>query len=245
MSDALKLVIVGPGRLGRSAARLLTDRGIRFSLVGRGEAIPDAPLTWLTVPDGEIRQAAQAVPLGPVVLHASGATDLEPLRHHRSAGSLHPLMTFPGPELALPTGTIPAAVAGDKPAVLAATELAHDLGFTPFEVSGDRALYHASAVLAGNFATVLLDEASRVLAQAGVPEEQAPALLAPLAIASIRNAAAVGPGAALTGPVARHDEDIIRQHLEVLAHGPPGTLETYEALLTAARTLRKRAETGE
>ena len=31
--------------------------------------------------------------------------------------SLHPLMTFPGPELALPTGTIPAAVAGDTEAV--------------------------------------------------------------------------------------------------------------------------------
>jgi len=154
-------------------------------------------------------------------------------------------MTFPGPELALPTGRIPAAVAGDEPAVIAATQLAHDLGFTPFEVSGDRALYHASAVLAGNFATVLLDEASRVLAQAGVPAAQAPALLAPLAIASIRNAAAVGPEAALTGPVARQDEDIIRQHLEVLADGPSGTLETYEALLAAARTLRKRAETGE
>lgn len=245
MSDALKLVIVGPGRLGRSAARLLTDCGIRFSLVGRGEAIPAAPLTWLTVPDAEIGDAAQAVPIGPIVLHASGATGCEPLRHHRSAGSLHPLMTFPGPELAMPTGRIPAAIAGDERAVIAATELAHDLGFTPFEVSGDRALYHASAVIAGNFATVLLDEASRVLTLAGVPANQAAALLAPLAIASIKNAAAVGPGAALTGPVARQEEDIIRQHLEVLGHGPEGTLETYKALLTAARAMRKRTETGE
>jgi len=245
MSGGFKLVIVGPGRLGRSAAQLLSARGVPFTLVGRGEAIPAAPLTWLTVPDSAIEEAALAVPHGQVVLHASGATGVAPLRRHRAAGSLHPLMTFPGPELAMPTGMIPAAVAGDEDAIDAATALADDLGFTPFTVTGDRALYHASAVLAGNFATVLLGEASRVLATAGVPEEEAPALLAPLALASIRNAAAVGPGAALTGPVARDDEDIIDKHLAALARAPQGTLETYAALLAAARTLREQAKIRE
>jgi predicted short-subunit dehydrogenase-like oxidoreductase (DUF2520 family) len=154
-------------------------------------------------------------------------------------------MTFPGPELALPTGHIPAAVAGDEEAAAAATELAINLGFSPFHVTGDRALYHASAVLAGNFATALLAEASRVLARAGVPPEQAPALLAPLALASIENAAQIGPGPALTGPVARNDEAIIAQHRAVLTDGPAGTLETYDALLAAARALRERGKTGE
>ena len=155
-------------------------------------------------------------------------------------------MTFPGPELALPRDTeVPAAVAGHPEAVAAATALAEKLGFTPFEVTGDRALYHAAAVMAGNFATVLLGEASRILAQAGVPEADAPRLLAPLALTSIRNAADLGPGPALTGPVARGDEGIIGAHLRALQTGAPMTRETYQVLLAAARDLRKRNEPKE
>ena len=245
MPDNSKLVIVGPGRLGRSVAALLTRAGRPFELIGRGTAIPQADLTWLTVPDSAIQAVASTVPLGGVVLHASGATDTTALSEHRSSGSLHPLMTFPGPELALPSGDVPAAIAGDPEAIRAARALATDLGFQPFEVSGDRALYHSAAVLAGNFATVLLSEASRALTQAGVPASEAPRLLAPLALASIKNAASVGPGPALTGPVARHDEEVIADHRRVLANGPQGVLDTYEALLGAAYALRERTKGGE
>ncbi len=246
MSGALELVIVGPGRLGRSAEMLLSGTKTTLVLVGRGASIPSSPLTWLTVPDSAIAGAAAAVPRGGIVLHASGATGLDPLRPHPVVGSLHPLMTFPGPEISMPTDTeVPAAVAGDPDAVEAAKALALLLGFTPFEVRGDRALYHAAAVMAGNFTTVLLGEASRVLSQAGVPEDQAPALLAPLALESIRNAAAAGPGPALTGPVARGDEDVIARHRAALADGPQITRQAYEALLLAARNLRERTKTGE
>ncbi len=246
MSGALELVIVGPGRLGRSAAHLLSDTDASFVLVGRADPIPAAPLTWLTVPDGAIEEAASRVPHGGVVLHASGATGIDPLGSHRARGSLHPLMTFPGPELALPTRSeVPAAVAGDPEAIEAATRLAQKLGFTPFTVTGDRALYHAAAVMAGNFATVLLGEASRVLVQAGVPEENAPALLAPLALNSIQNAAEIGPGPALTGPVARGDDAVIQRHRSALAHSPEITRQTYEVLLHAARLLRERTKSGE
>jgi predicted short-subunit dehydrogenase-like oxidoreductase (DUF2520 family) len=245
MSDGLKLLIVGRGRLGRSAAHLLNQRGAPFCLVGRGQPIPHAELIWLTVPDSEISPVSQSIPRGPVVLHASGATDLGPVQHHRSAGSLHPLMTFPGPELAMPSGPIPAAVAGDTEAIAAASALAELLGFTPFEVHGSRAHYHAAAVLAGNFATVLLSEASRALAQAGVPLQDAARLLAPIAHASIDNAATIGPAAALTGPVARADESTIAEHRSALAEGPPGVLQTYDALLVAARALRAQIDSAE
>ena len=68
-------------------------------------------------------------------------------RTHRPAGSLHPLQSFPGPEVAGPPGRgVPAAVAGDPEAVSAATQIALDLGMRPFEVPGDRRLYHLAAV---------------------------------------------------------------------------------------------------
>jgi predicted short-subunit dehydrogenase-like oxidoreductase (DUF2520 family) len=207
--------------------------------VGRGDPVPAAALTWLTVPDREIATAADQVPPGGVVLHASGATDLAPLAGHPKAGSLHPLMTFPGPELGLPADDppTPAAVAGHPEAAAAATALAHRLGWHPFPVPGDRRAYHAAAVVAGNQATVLLGLAAEILAAAGVPPDEAPALLAPLALQSIRNAARVGPARALTGPVARGDEAVLAAHRAALADLPEEVREAYAVLTRATRRL--------
>lgn len=239
------VTIVGPGRLGRSAAHLLQKRDVSYELIHRGAPIPPSPLTWLTVPDRQIAAAASAVPGGGIVLHASGATDVDVLRPHPIAGSLHPLMTFPGPEVALPTGEIPAAVSGDPAAMEAAHALAAHLGFSPFEVTGDRTLYHAAAVTAGNFATALLHEASTMLAAAGVPLSDAPRILAPLALNSLQNTAAHGAAQTLTGPVARGDEAVIQEHLDAIAAFPSHTQDVYSALLASARQLVKKESSGE
>ena len=233
------ITIVGPGRLGRSAAQILHAQGTPYVLVGRGQTIPKSTLTWLTVPDREIENASEAVPIGGIVLHASGAKDIEPLRRHNEAGSLHPLMTFPGPEFGLPqTDSIPAAIAGTQKATEEARALAKTLGFTPFLVSGDRALYHAAAVTSGNFASLLLCEAARILTTAGVSEKEAGPLLMPLAIASIQSAAEHGPSA-LTGPIARGDEEVIQSHVAALKKMDPALAELYTALAKSTRRLQR------
>lgn len=244
MSDASSQMIiehvclVGPGRLGRTLALCLRERGVAVTLLGRRDAPVASPLTLLTVPDREIAAAARAVPPGGVLLHCSGATELAPLRPHAPAGSFHPLMTFPGPEQQAPDlAGVPVALAGDPEAIAAGAALAELLGLRPFTVPGDRRLYHAAAVLAGNFAIALLAEASRALAGAGVPAEMAPALLAPLALTSLRNAASLGPAAALTGPVARGDTAVIEGHQTALADLDGETRAVYDTLLTAARRL--------
>lgn len=239
-TSPLQLVVVGPGRLGRSVATLLRGRGHEVTVVGRGEPVPASPLTWLTVPDRAIQEASERVPPGGIVLHASGATDVSILRSHRHGGSLHPLMSFPGPHALPPADLeVPAAVAGDPEALRAASSLARALGWTPFAVPGDRRLYHAAAVLAGNFATALLADAAEVLSAAGVRREDAAALLAPLALASLANAARQGPAAALTGPVARGDQQTLAAHREALRVGgvSPRVQATYEALLQSAQHL--------
>jgi len=147
-------------------------------------------------------------------------------------------MTFPGPEFGLPTeDRIPAAVAGDPAAIQAATSLANTLGFTPFEVPGNRALYHAAAVTSGNFASLLLVEAGRMLQAAGVPEAETGPLLMPLAIASIRSAAQHG-AAALTGPIARGDEAVIQSHTNALKEMDPELADLYRALAAATRRMK-------
>jgi predicted short-subunit dehydrogenase-like oxidoreductase (DUF2520 family) len=244
-----RIAIVGRGRLGRTLAPLLSAAGRRAILLSRGEPLPpgwgsDAAVL-LCVPDVAVRAVAEGVAAGPVVAHCSGALDLDVLASHPvdRRGSLHPLMTFPGPEVAVPDlRDVPAAVAGEGPALAAVTEIALALGMRPFAVPGDRRLYHAAAVMAGNFATVLLAEAAGVLAAAGVAPAEAPGLLARLATASIRNAASSGadPGQALTGPIARGDRVTLDAHRAALRdHGLNEVLELYETLVKHGVALRR------
>ncbi len=71
-----RCAIVGAGRLGRALAEALRDAGVEVEgPLGRG-ARPEAPVVLLTVPDGEIRAAAQATP-AQLIGHCSGATTLD------------------------------------------------------------------------------------------------------------------------------------------------------------------------
>jgi predicted short-subunit dehydrogenase-like oxidoreductase (DUF2520 family) len=234
----MRIAIYGPGRLGGTLAQLLPKVGHEVVIWRRGEAHPDADLRWLTGRDESIAQVAQALPPGAMVLHASGAKDLEVLSPHLERGSLHPIQSFPGVGRAIPKiqGT-PAAIAGTPSAPPAARQIAEDLGFSPFEVPGDRRAYHAAAVMAGNFATVLLACASEALAHAGVSPDLAPGLLAPLALASIQQAASTSPAQALTGPFARGDSAVVQAHLAVLTESLPHLLPAYQALAERAQRL--------
>ena len=239
--------ILGPGRLGGTLAHLLREAGWQVDLAGRDDPLPSASALLLAVPDGRIAEVAASIPLGRTLLHCSGASDLVPLRPHHPAGSFHPLMTFPGLDVAIPElSGVPAALAGDPEAIAVGRAIAAALGMAPLEVPGDRALYHCAAVMAGNFATVLLAEAAAVLEAAGVPRDQAAAALAPLALTSLQNAAQ-DPVSALTGPAARGDHATIRRHLEALAaHDLDDSAEIYEVLNRAAiRIARQRARVSD
>ncbi|MBX2798126.1 MAG: DUF2520 domain-containing protein [Myxococcales bacterium] len=243
----MKIAIVGPGRLGRSLAVLLQQVGHHAVLVGRDLAVPDdADLRLLTVPDGAIAQVARALPAGPVLLHCSGAQPVEVLRPHSPAGSWHPLMTFPGPEVDVPVLTgVAAAIAGDPEAQELAALLATDLGMRPVEVPGDRRLYHASAVIAGNLATVLLGEASKLLQAAGVAPSDALAMLAPLAERSVANASH-GIARSLTGPLARGDTDTLEAHRRAMEeHGFHDVRALFDQLVCLAELHLGHAEAEE
>lgn len=231
----LKVNIVGHGRLGSTVAPWLREVGHHVVVVGRRDTIPPADVTWLTVPDTEIAAAAGRCPRVGVLLHASGASELDVLGDHARPGSLHPLMTFPG--IVRPEYPIPAAISGGAEAQDTARQLAESMGWSPFTVTGNRAAYHAAAVMAGNFATTLLADAAAVMAMAGVPLQDAPALLAPLALQSLRNAASIGPARALTGPVVRGDEAVVASHRAVLQQAAPEIVALYEQLLQNTRKL--------
>ena len=234
----MDVAIVGPGRLGRSLDTLLRAQGVSVALCARGERVPAADVTLLTVPDGAIAAVAKELAPGRVVLHCAGSLGVEALRPHRPAGTLHPLMSFPGPEVSIPDlRGVGAAVSGDPEACQLAETLCAHLGLIPLTITGDRRLYHAAAVLAGNFATVLLADATRLLVAAGADPEHAASTLAPLALASIRGALPE-PISGLTGPAARGDLVTIAAHREALSSGGfSALLRSYDALTERAKSL--------
>jgi len=212
----MKVEIIGAGRLGRSLAILLEDTPHQVQLRGREPLNHDADLRVIAVPDSSIRSVAHALPTGAPVLHCSGCLDEDVLSPHQERGTFHPLMTFPGPEIHLPDLTgVSATISGTPPALALATELATSLGMEPVHLQGDRRLYHAAAVIAGNFSALLLCEAASVLSRTGIDHLQAKAMLAPLAQASIANAQ--GSPQAMTGPASRGDLDILKAHRSAFA----------------------------
>lgn len=227
----MRVAVLGMGRLGRSLAMLLDQRGHEVVRWSRGQPWPTCEVAWITVSDDAIATVAAALPPGPVVLHSSGASGLGVLAPHERVGSVHPILSFPGPERGMPStvGAV-AGIAGQGGGLELARTLAVELGFRPVHVPGDRRLYHAAAVLAGNFATVLLAGGARLLVAAGVRPEEAASALAPLAQASVSGAAAIDPARALTGPLPRGDVGVVQGHLDALAEAHPELLPVYLAL---------------
>ena len=236
-TSARRVAVVGAGRLGTALAGALRAAGIDVAgpLARDVAIVSDADVVVLAVPDAQIARAAAALPHDRpdlLVGHCSAATTLKPLGR-AEAFSLHPLMTITDEGATFAGAT--AAIAGSTPRALALAEtLAQTLGMRPVHVADeDRAAYHAAASIASNFLVTLEGVAERLAATAGV--DRAP--LVALVRASVENWAASGAAAALTGPIARGDEQTVRRQRGAVAERLPEDLELFDALTDATRRL--------
>jgi predicted short-subunit dehydrogenase-like oxidoreductase (DUF2520 family) len=240
----LRVRIIGAGRAGLSLGRALENAGWTVSYLPRGdsvaEAAADVELLVIATPDGAIAGVAEAVEPVPatVVAHLSGSLGLAALAPHSRRAAVHPLVALPDPDIgsARLAGRAAFAVAGD-PLGRAVVEA---LGGRAFEVSDDaRTAYHAAACIASNHLVALLGQVSRVAAGAGVPLDA----FLELARTTIDNVAALGPSAALTGPVARGDWETVAHHLAALNEDER---PAYQAMADqAARLARGRVVGGD
>jgi predicted short-subunit dehydrogenase-like oxidoreductase (DUF2520 family) len=257
--------LVGPGRAGGAVTSALTEAGWHVTrLAGRA---PDAPavltaaerfgadavavdavgigasLVVVATPDAAIDETARVIAPGlepgALVVHLAGAVGtgaLAPVLEARDdveVGALHPLQTLPSPDegaARLPGAW--AAVAGSA----RVTDLATELGLVPFAVDdADRAAYHAAASVASNHLVALLGQVERIAASARVPF----AAFEPLVRATVDHAFALGPQAALTGPVARGDVETVALHLVAV---DKSERRAYTALAAAAARLAGRTD---
>lgn len=197
-----------------------------------GAAADAASIVLLSTPDDAIAVACREIAdsgtrlRGKVFVHMSGALTLSALEPAANAGarvmSVHPLQTFPDAEGAVQS--IPGSAFGVtcEPGMEGwARGFVSDLGGRALMVKdGDRALYHAAAVIACNLLVMVEHAAQWVCLMLGFEGAEAKEAYEPLVRATVDNLERLGPSASLTGPLARGDVGTLAAHLEALEPYP-------------------------
>ena len=157
------------------------------------------------------------------VCHTSGVSTSVELESLRRRGcltfSFHPIQTFPkglSPHRQLKSMEgISYGVEGAPRALRFGRLLASELGGKMFVVPKEqKILYHLTCVVASNYTATLLGVVGDLARQIG--GRGSFRHFANLIDTSVRNAIALTPEKALTGPIARGDGSIIKQHLQEL-----------------------------
>ena len=255
----MDILLVGPGRAGTSLALaaiaadhrvvgvLARDPDRAQAAAGRLGAVvldwdadlPKADLLIIAVRDDAIaevvdRLAGKAGAVAAAV-HVSGLKPVGVLRSLGTlpVGSFHPLQTLPTP------GAGAGRLAGAWIGVTTDDDLFADrlfafaasIGAHPFELADDvKPLYHAAAAAASNYPLAALAMARRLFEAAGLDFE----IAGPLVEAVTANAIAMGPEAALTGPVARGDVGTVRAQMAAVRAAAPDLAEDFAAMAMAA-----------
>ncbi|MEX2293995.1 MAG: DUF2520 domain-containing protein [Acidimicrobiales bacterium] len=228
--------IIGPGRAGTSLHHALSRAHWPVKpLLGRDDDLRDAAsdvdLLVIATPDAVVAEIATLVDPrdDTVVAHLSGALGLGALAGHPRVAVIHPLVALPDPERGadrLVGAWFGLSAAGD-PLVEEIVDELH--GRIVRVAEGDWARYHAAAVVASNHLVALLGQVERIAESVGVGLE----VYLDLARGALDDVVALGPAAALTGPVRRGDTVTVQGHLAAL---PDDERAAYEALaLEAAR----------
>lgn len=194
--------------------------------VSTPQAVVDqAAVTFLAVPDDAIEPVCAALRWTPAhaVVHCSGALGRAPLATADAAGAqtgvFHPLQTFAGGPVSL-TG-VSIAIEAPEPLATTLVQMAQAIGGQPLRLtSADWPRYHVAAVFASNYVVSLVALSVQLLQNLGLSPGEALARLLPLLRSTVDNLARIGLPHALTGPIARGDQQTVMRHLAILEDEP-------------------------
>jgi predicted short-subunit dehydrogenase-like oxidoreductase (DUF2520 family) len=251
---------IGAGKVGSALAMNLSEAGYHVAVVAdRDEgaagrlagsidgcmpvstaqyAADSAEFVFITTSDDEIGPVCDSVrwKKGQSVVHCSGAAPTGVLGtaagHGALTGSFHPCQAFASAAEALkniPGSTF--AIEADPPLARILEKIAIDLRCEYIRLGpGDRALYHAAAVLVSNYVVTLLKTSTDFFFEMGIARAHAVKILMPLMKGNLFNIERLGIPDCLTGPVARGDTGTIEKHIKSLQARSPENLELYAAL---------------
>jgi predicted short-subunit dehydrogenase-like oxidoreductase (DUF2520 family) len=192
------------------------------------DAMRPGDVWMITTPDKEIvasndkLAAARVVRSGDVVFHCSGSLPSSELTSVVALGarvaSVHPLKSFADPHAAVRTfaGTYCAAE-GDRAALDVLVPAFEAIGGRVSEIEPQyKTIYHAASVIVCNYLAALLETGLRCYERAGLERDTATRMMEPLVRETLDNVLSIGTARALTGPIARGDDEVVKRHLAAL-----------------------------
>jgi predicted short-subunit dehydrogenase-like oxidoreductase (DUF2520 family) len=232
----VKIEIVGRGKVGRALHARAQER--RATLITTLHASSDrieresgADLLVLAVPDGAIAEVAARLdadlPSAVPFVHCAGAMPAEiALSSGRPTGAMHPVVSFAQPSETLLEGRT-FTLRGHPEAVRLGSELARTLGARPLWIREAGPAYHAASAITANGAVALAHLSVSMLERLDVARDDGAAAIAGLLRSVADNIETLGVPAALTGPIARGDVEVVRMHRDAL---DPDTRRAYDAV---------------
>ncbi len=220
-------------------------------------ALAGCELVLIAVSDRAIAELARAIAdqlqagVSPrrwprVALHTSGyhgAEVLGPLaRCGLACGNVHPLASVTRARLASAAPLRLVCLGGSARARAAGRALARALGAAALELRGgaaQHARYHASSALLANGAVALFDAALQGLRGAGLSRANAQRAARALLASAAARLASLEPEQALSGPIARGEDALVRGHERAL-RSEPELLALYRALARRQRAIAAR-----
>ena len=180
-----------------------------------GQINPEADLFVIAIKDDAIEAvAAELAKYGKLIVHTSGATDLQTLLNHtNNAGVFYPLQTF-SKTREVNFNTVPLCIEGaDEQITSKLNELAYTITQNVYRInSAERKTLHLAAVFACNFPNYLYYISQQLLEEKRLPFD----LLRPLILETAEKVQEHLPANVQTGPAIRNDEKTMAVHLSQL-----------------------------
>jgi len=149
-----------------------------------------------------------------IIVHTAGSISINVFKdHYSNYGVFYPLQTF-SKTRDVDFSNIPICIESSNQEVKdKLSDIAKCLSKNVYEIDSEkRKVLHLAAVYACNFANHMFSIASDILNQSEISFD----LLKPLIEETARKAIDVGPDKAQTGPAVRNDQNVIKNHLELL-----------------------------
>lgn len=219
--------------------------------VSRMQDMRAADAWMLTPPDGAIAACCAELAQGglprrgDVVFHCSGALASAVLAPAAACGALtasvHPLKSFADPRDAVRNfaGTYCAAE-GERAALDLLRPAFERIGAAVSEIEPRfKTIYHAASVIVCNYLTALLETGLRSYEKSGLTRDTALKMMEPLVRETVDNVFKLGTAKALTGPIARGDDEVVARQLDALAAWDARVAGVYRELGSVALDLAR------
>ena len=266
------LGIIGAGRAGAPIGRALENAGfnvhaisarsseskirakkllLNVAIQSEENILKTSKIVILALPDDELEKFVSTANENKLfannqyVIHISGSKGLEVFENISAKIipiAVHPAMTFTGSryDVRRLVGATYGTTTNSKNGEQFVSYLIRELNGIEIPLTNEqRILYHAGLVHSANYLTTLIIESMEMLKIAGVNNPEI--ILQPLLKSTMENTLYKGE-AALSGPIARGDVNVVKNHLQQIRKDTPEFLNVYKELGKATVEIARQSD---